>query len=77
MAMAFACVMSQDAETMGQEISDWERYAAEEYDHLVAEETANEQYNDGYGQVSIYTFTIFDCMSIITLHAVYLGGKCS
>lgn len=39
---------ARDAEIMGQEISDWERYAAEEYDHLVAEETANEQYTDGY-----------------------------
>lgn len=37
----------QDAESLGQEISDWERYAAEEYDILVAEEAANEQYNDG------------------------------
>lgn len=36
----------QDAESLGQEISDWERYAAEEYDILVAEEAANE-YNDG------------------------------
>ncbi|XP_073701444.1 serine/threonine-protein phosphatase 2A regulatory subunit B'' subunit beta [Garra rufa] len=39
---------ARDAEAVGQEISDWERYAAEEYDNLVAEETANEQYNDGY-----------------------------
>ncbi|XP_056088963.1 serine/threonine-protein phosphatase 2A regulatory subunit B'' subunit beta isoform X1 [Rhinichthys klamathensis goyatoka] len=39
---------ARDTETMGQEISDWERYAVEEYDNLVAEETANEQYNDGY-----------------------------
>ncbi len=31
---------------MGQEISDWERYAAEEYDNLVAEETSNEQSNN-------------------------------
>ncbi|XP_056088965.1 serine/threonine-protein phosphatase 2A regulatory subunit B'' subunit beta isoform X3 [Rhinichthys klamathensis goyatoka] len=38
---------ARDTETMGQEISDWERYAVEEYDNLVAEETANEQYNDG------------------------------
>uniref|UniRef100_A0A672R1U9 Serine/threonine-protein phosphatase 2A regulatory subunit B'' subunit beta-like n=1 Tax=Sinocyclocheilus grahami TaxID=75366 RepID=A0A672R1U9_SINGR len=37
---------ARDAETMGQEISDWEKYAAEEYDNLVAEETANEPYND-------------------------------
>ncbi|XP_051761401.1 serine/threonine-protein phosphatase 2A regulatory subunit B'' subunit beta isoform X2 [Ctenopharyngodon idella] len=42
---------ARDAETMGQEISDWERYAAEEYDNLVAEETANEQYNNGYDNV--------------------------
>ncbi|XP_066562902.1 serine/threonine-protein phosphatase 2A regulatory subunit B'' subunit beta isoform X2 [Amia ocellicauda] len=39
---------SVDAETEGQEMSDWEKYAAEEYDILVAEEAANEQYNDGY-----------------------------
>uniref|UniRef100_A0A9J7X0D2 Protein phosphatase 2, regulatory subunit B'', beta n=1 Tax=Cyprinus carpio carpio TaxID=630221 RepID=A0A9J7X0D2_CYPCA len=38
---------ARDAETVGQEISDWERYAAEEYDNLVAEEAANEQNNDG------------------------------
>ncbi|XP_062390225.1 serine/threonine-protein phosphatase 2A regulatory subunit B'' subunit beta isoform X3 [Sardina pilchardus] len=37
----------RDGETEGQDISDWERYAAEEYDILVAEETANEQYHDG------------------------------
>ncbi|TSL16057.1 Serine/threonine-protein phosphatase 2A regulatory subunit B'' subunit beta [Bagarius yarrelli] len=41
-------MMAKDAESLGQEISDWERYAAEEYDILVAEEAANEQYNDGY-----------------------------
>ncbi|KAM9487040.1 serine/threonine-protein phosphatase 2A regulatory subunit B'' subunit beta isoform 1-T1 [Clarias gariepinus] len=41
-------VVAKDAETLGQDISDWERYAAEEYDILVAEEAANEQYNDGY-----------------------------
>ncbi|XP_066542130.1 serine/threonine-protein phosphatase 2A regulatory subunit B'' subunit beta isoform X3 [Hoplias malabaricus] len=40
-------MVAKDVETLGQEISDWERYAAEEYDILVAEETANEQYNDG------------------------------
>ncbi|XP_018966013.2 serine/threonine-protein phosphatase 2A regulatory subunit B'' subunit beta-like isoform X1 [Cyprinus carpio] len=42
---------ARDAETVGQEISDWERYAAEEYDNLVAEETANEPYNDCYDNV--------------------------
>lgn len=35
----------QEVET-DQEISDWEKYAAEEYDILVAEEAANEQCND-------------------------------
>uniref|UniRef100_A0A6Q2ZAW0 EF-hand domain-containing protein n=1 Tax=Esox lucius TaxID=8010 RepID=A0A6Q2ZAW0_ESOLU len=34
-------------ETEGQEMSDWEKYATEEYDILVAEETATDQYNDG------------------------------
>uniref|UniRef100_A0A3Q1FWM6 Protein phosphatase 2, regulatory subunit B'', beta n=1 Tax=Acanthochromis polyacanthus TaxID=80966 RepID=A0A3Q1FWM6_9TELE len=32
----------------GQEVSDWEKYAAEEYDILVAEEAANDQCNDVY-----------------------------
>ncbi|XP_073397536.1 serine/threonine-protein phosphatase 2A regulatory subunit B'' subunit beta-like isoform X2 [Dendrobates tinctorius] len=35
-------------ENEGQELSDWERYAAEEYAILVAEEAASEQWNDGY-----------------------------
>ncbi|NWR73792.1 P2R3B phosphatase, partial [Centropus unirufus] len=38
----------RDSEGESQEISDWERYAAEEYDILVAEEAANDQWNDGY-----------------------------
>ncbi|XP_070978764.1 serine/threonine-protein phosphatase 2A regulatory subunit B'' subunit beta isoform X5 [Oncorhynchus clarkii lewisi] len=38
----------REAETEGQEISDWEKYAAEEYDILVAEETTTDQYNDGF-----------------------------
>uniref|UniRef100_A0A8C7XJV3 Protein phosphatase 2 regulatory subunit B''beta n=1 Tax=Oryzias sinensis TaxID=183150 RepID=A0A8C7XJV3_9TELE len=36
----------REAETEGQEVSDWEKYAAEEYDILVAEEAANDQCND-------------------------------
>ncbi|TKS66922.1 PP2A subunit B isoform PR48 [Collichthys lucidus] len=38
----------REAETDGQEASDWEKYAAEEYDILVAEEAANDQCNDVY-----------------------------
>ncbi|XP_069613972.1 serine/threonine-protein phosphatase 2A regulatory subunit B'' subunit beta isoform X2 [Ranitomeya imitator] len=34
-------------ENEGQELSDWEKYAAEEYAILVAEEAASEQWNDG------------------------------
>uniref|UniRef100_A0A7N6B2V1 EF-hand domain-containing protein n=1 Tax=Anabas testudineus TaxID=64144 RepID=A0A7N6B2V1_ANATE len=33
----------REMETYGQEVSDWEKYAAEEYDILVAEEAANDQ----------------------------------
>ncbi|XP_016895516.1 serine/threonine-protein phosphatase 2A regulatory subunit B'' subunit beta isoform X3 [Cynoglossus semilaevis] len=36
----------REVETDGQEVSDWDKYAADEYDTLVAEEAANEQYND-------------------------------
>ncbi|XP_026233175.1 serine/threonine-protein phosphatase 2A regulatory subunit B'' subunit beta isoform X2 [Anabas testudineus] len=36
----------REMETYGQEVSDWEKYAAEEYDILVAEEAANDQCND-------------------------------
>uniref|UniRef100_A0A8C4ZI42 Protein phosphatase 2, regulatory subunit B'', beta n=1 Tax=Gadus morhua TaxID=8049 RepID=A0A8C4ZI42_GADMO len=32
----------RELETEGQEMSDWEKYAAEEYDHLVAEETGDQ-----------------------------------
>ncbi|XP_053563724.1 serine/threonine-protein phosphatase 2A regulatory subunit B'' subunit beta isoform X2 [Bombina bombina] len=35
-------------ENEGQELSDWEKYAADEYAILVAEEAATEQWNDGY-----------------------------
>ncbi|XP_063743449.1 serine/threonine-protein phosphatase 2A regulatory subunit B'' subunit beta isoform X1 [Eleginops maclovinus] len=38
----------REMETDGQEFSDWEKYAAEEYDILVAEEAANDQCNDVY-----------------------------
>ncbi|XP_053733293.1 serine/threonine-protein phosphatase 2A regulatory subunit B'' subunit beta isoform X2 [Synchiropus splendidus] len=37
-----------EMEPDGQEVSDWERYAAVEYDMLVSEETANEQCHDLY-----------------------------
>ncbi|NWY31723.1 P2R3B phosphatase, partial [Pheucticus melanocephalus] len=40
--------MLRDGEGESQEVSDWEKYAAEEYDILVAEEAASEQWNDGY-----------------------------
>lgn len=36
----------KEMDTYGQEVSDWEKYAAEEYDILVAEEAANDQCND-------------------------------
>ncbi|KAM5182578.1 serine/threonine-protein phosphatase 2A regulatory subunit B'' subunit beta isoform 2-T4 [Mantella aurantiaca] len=35
-------------ENEGQELTDWEKYAAEEYAILVAEEAATENWNDGY-----------------------------
>ncbi|XP_033842615.1 serine/threonine-protein phosphatase 2A regulatory subunit B'' subunit beta isoform X1 [Periophthalmus magnuspinnatus] len=38
----------KEAESDNQDMSDWEKYAAEEYDILVAEEAANEQCNDVY-----------------------------
>ncbi|XP_072300995.1 serine/threonine-protein phosphatase 2A regulatory subunit B'' subunit beta isoform X3 [Eucyclogobius newberryi] len=38
----------REVESEGQEMSDWEKYAAEKYDFLVAEEAANEQCNDVY-----------------------------
>ncbi|XP_054887527.1 serine/threonine-protein phosphatase 2A regulatory subunit B'' subunit beta isoform X2 [Poeciliopsis prolifica] len=36
----------REAETDGQEVSDWEKYAAEEYDILVTEEAENNHCND-------------------------------
>lgn len=40
------CRVFKEVETDGQELSNWEKYAAEEYDILVAEEAANDQCND-------------------------------
>ncbi|NXY05512.1 P2R3B phosphatase, partial [Pteruthius melanotis] len=40
--------MLRDGEGESQDVSDWEKYAAEEYDILVAEEAASDQWNDGY-----------------------------
>ncbi|XP_055222313.1 serine/threonine-protein phosphatase 2A regulatory subunit B'' subunit beta isoform X4 [Gorilla gorilla gorilla] len=37
----------RDGDSGGPELSDWEKYAAEEYDILVAEETAGEPWEDG------------------------------
>ncbi|XP_074069786.1 serine/threonine-protein phosphatase 2A regulatory subunit B'' subunit beta isoform X2 [Macrotis lagotis] len=44
----------RDTESEGQELSDWEKYAAEEYDILVAEEAAGDQWNDGDSDFSDY-----------------------
>lgn len=38
----------QDIDSDGPEPSDWDKYASEEYEILVAEETANEQLHEGY-----------------------------
>ncbi|XP_020569451.1 serine/threonine-protein phosphatase 2A regulatory subunit B'' subunit alpha isoform X1 [Oryzias latipes] len=39
--------VQKDIESEGPEPSDWDKYAAEEYEILVAEETANEQLHEG------------------------------
>ncbi|XP_025926072.1 serine/threonine-protein phosphatase 2A regulatory subunit B'' subunit beta isoform X2 [Apteryx rowi] len=46
----------RDGEGESQEISDWEKYAAEEYDILVAEEAASDQWNDGNHPFSTFLF---------------------
>lgn len=38
----------RDGDSEGPEVSDWDRYAAEEYDILVAEEAAGDAWDDGY-----------------------------
>ncbi|XP_045394044.1 serine/threonine-protein phosphatase 2A regulatory subunit B'' subunit beta isoform X2 [Lemur catta] len=38
----------RESDSDGPELSDWEKYAAEEYDILVAEEAAGEPWDDGY-----------------------------
>ncbi|XP_039770170.1 serine/threonine-protein phosphatase 2A regulatory subunit B'' subunit beta isoform X1 [Ornithorhynchus anatinus] len=44
----------RDEDGEGQEASDWERYAAEEYGLLVAEEAAGDQWDDGDSDFSDY-----------------------
>ena len=45
-ALCSAC-RPQESESEGPELSDWERFAAEEYDILVAEEAAGDPWEDG------------------------------
>ena len=45
MSLRSAC---QDLDSDSPEPSDWDKYAAEEYEILVAEETANEQLQEGW-----------------------------
>ncbi|XP_078078596.1 serine/threonine-protein phosphatase 2A regulatory subunit B'' subunit beta isoform X1 [Mustelus asterias] len=44
----------QDVENDGPEMTDWEKYALQEYENLVAEEAANENWNDGDSELSDY-----------------------
>ncbi|XP_042190218.1 serine/threonine-protein phosphatase 2A regulatory subunit B'' subunit beta isoform X2 [Callorhinchus milii] len=46
--------IQRDVESDGPELSDWERFAATEYENLVAEEAANDQWNDGDSELSDY-----------------------
>lgn len=48
MVCVCVCVVFQDIDSDGPEPSDWDKYASEEYEILVAEETANEQLHEGY-----------------------------
>jgi len=48
MLMSCCAVSLQDVDSEGPEPSDWDKYASEEYEILVAEETANEQLHEGY-----------------------------
>ncbi|XP_037590776.1 serine/threonine-protein phosphatase 2A regulatory subunit B'' subunit beta [Cebus imitator] len=43
-----AVSLLQDSDSSSSELSDWEKYAAEEYDILVAEEAAGEPWEDGF-----------------------------
>ncbi|XP_032879198.1 serine/threonine-protein phosphatase 2A regulatory subunit B'' subunit beta-like isoform X2 [Amblyraja radiata] len=46
--------IQRDVENEGPEMTDWERYAVNEYESLVAEEAANENWNDGDSELSDY-----------------------
>uniref|UniRef100_A0A667ZUR7 Protein phosphatase 2 regulatory subunit B''alpha n=1 Tax=Myripristis murdjan TaxID=586833 RepID=A0A667ZUR7_9TELE len=47
--------VQKDIDSEGPEPSDWDKYASEEYEILVAEETANEQLHEGYDTLT-HTF---------------------
>lgn len=44
----FRVLCKQDVENEGPEPSDWDRFAAEEYETLVAEESAQAQFQEGW-----------------------------
>lgn len=49
----------QDIDSEGPEPSDWDKYASEEYEILVAEETANEQLHEGYDTTVTFYYHLF------------------
>ena len=60
----------QDIDSDGPEPSDWDKYASEEYEILVAEETANEQLHDGYISLSSQ-FDSRHCLETFLCYRVY------
>lgn len=58
-------LLRQDVDSEGPEPSDWDKYASEEYEILVAEETANEQLHEGYDSLfssaAFYAFQELYC----------------
>lgn len=63
--------MLQDIDSEGPEPSDWDKYASEEYEILVAEETANEQLHEGYDPALL----LLILNEIIGIHPFSDGGN--
>lgn len=57
----------QDIDSEGPEPSDWDKYASEEYEILVAEETANEQLHEGYDAPINLSINLFQRRSSVQL----------
>lgn len=68
-------MLFQDIDSEGPEPSDWDKYASEEYEILVAEETANEQLHEGYDALTYMHISLLISSLQLSVHSDSFNKK--